>query len=251
MNRIELSPENIHRGHLILVNEHYPLVFCCETRYVFAVRQYPDILLEQRAAAMLAHAFHALGIGDQIVPVSGYRTQAEQEQLYARSLTENGETFTRQYVALPGCSEHQTGLAVDLAQNRELIDPICPAFPYSGVCDRFRRAAPRYGFIERYPMDREGITGISHEPWHFRYIGYPHSQIVFDQGCTLEEYTAYCKAFPYDGPHLFRTLQGQTFEIFYVSCPDAPRVRLPLSALYQVSGNNVDGFVVTMWRGAL
>ena len=99
--------------------------------------------------------------------------QQEQQRIWDDSMAEHGETFTRQYVALPGCSEHQTGLAIDLGKAAGYIDFIRPAFPYDGVCGRFRRLAARYGFIERYQRGKEEVTGISAEPWHFRYVGRP------------------------------------------------------------------------------
>ena len=60
--------------------------------------------------------------------------------------------------------------------------------PYEGICQRFRELAPLYGFIERYPANKEAVTGIAHEPWHFRYVGRPHAQRMTDLGLTLEEY---------------------------------------------------------------
>ncbi len=112
----------------------------------------------------------------------------EQTQIYEDSLRENGGEFTKKFVALPGCSEHQTGLAIDLGLCKEEIDFICPDFPYEGICQKFRQMAPDYGFVERYPAGKEKVTGIGHEPWHFRYVGRPHARIMTDRGLVLEEY---------------------------------------------------------------
>ena len=76
--------------------------------------------------------------------------RAEQERIYRESLRDNGPAFTRRFVALPGCSEHETGLAIDLGERRASIDFIRPAFPDTGLCSAFRRRAARYGFILRY-----------------------------------------------------------------------------------------------------
>lgn len=111
-------------------------------------------------------------------------------------MAESGEAFTRQYVALPGCSEHQTGLAIDLGRASEHIDFIRPDFPTDGVCGAFRRLAARYGFIERYPRGREAVTGIAHEPWHFRYVGAPHALLLTENGLCLEEYPDFLRAGP-------------------------------------------------------
>lgn len=64
-------------------------------------------------------------------------------------LQENGTEFTAKFVAMPGHSEHQTGLAIDLGLRQPDIDFIRPAFPYEGICQKFRELAPAFGFIER------------------------------------------------------------------------------------------------------
>ena len=75
---------------------------------------------------------------------------AEQTQIFEDSLKENGAEFTQKVVAKPGCSEHQTGLAIDLGQNIPPIDFIRPDFPYYGICNKFRTepAHPAFAFID-------------------------------------------------------------------------------------------------------
>lgn len=72
----------------------------------------------------------------------------------------------------------------------ENVDFIRPDFPYEGISQRFRELAPAYGFIERYPAGKERVTGIAHEPWHFRYVGTSHAKSMARQGLCLEEYLA-------------------------------------------------------------
>lgn len=153
--------------------------------------RYPgtDILLEEETARMLYALLRTLPKGE-IVLVSGYRSFEEQEQIFRDSVAENGLEFTEKYVAKPGCSEHQTGLAVDLSLNVEPIDFICPAFPYEGVCQTFRKRAAVYGFIERYQKDKEAITKIAAEQWHFRYVGSYHARKICENHMALEEYVA-------------------------------------------------------------
>ena len=176
----------IYSGSLILVNAEHPLR---DGRRPPLAPAAPgsSVLLETRASAMLTGALERLGAVGEIVPVSGWRSRAEQQQIWDGSMAENGEDFTRKYVAIPGCSEHQTGLAIDLALRSDSIDFIRPDFPYDGVCGRFRAIAADYGFIERYPAGKEKITGIAAEPWHFRYVGRPHARLMRDMGLTLEE----------------------------------------------------------------
>lgn len=246
MNPILAGPQGIHCGSLILVNAQHPVQLETAERYVPIPGS--GVLLQQRAAAVLQHMLINLGCTSQIVPVSGYRRRAEQQQIWDDAMREHGEAFTRQYVALPGCSEHQTGLAIDLGLNQGEIDFIRPAFPYEGICQRFREAAPQYGFVERYPAGKETVTGIAHECWHFRYVGAPHAQIMARKRMVLEEYIEFLKRFPQDGPHLTEACSRHSFEIYYLPAEEAGRHRLPDSSLHEISGNNVDGYVVTLWR---
>jgi len=110
---------------------------------------------------------------------SGYRTEAKQRQLYR---TERDKS----YVQKPGHSEHQTGLAVDLASTNSggrLGDA-----SDEGLYSWLSKNSWRYGFILRYPEDKTKITGISYEPWHFRYVGKPVAKICYEQKLCLEEY---------------------------------------------------------------
>lgn len=174
--------------HLVLVNLAHALPEEMAPDLVPVHPDYPQILLEREAAQALSRLMEQLDGWQFIVPVSGWRSMAEQEQIYNDSLAESGLEFTQKYVALPGHSEHQTGLAIDLGVKQENIDFIRPYFPYEGICQAFRELAPSYGFIERYPAGKEGITGIAHEPWHFRYVGTPHAGNIARLGLTLEEY---------------------------------------------------------------
>ncbi len=189
---------------------------------------------------------------ESIALVSGYRSEKEQTDIYESSLQENGAEFTAKFVALPNHSEHQTGLAIDLGLEKENIDFICPDFPYEGICEKFRAVAPQYGFIERYRKGKENITKIAPEPWHFRYVGFPHSAIISENNFALEEYIEYLKQFSANGEHL-KYDNGRTyFEIFYVQAKKAGSTKIILpyhtdgaAPAYEISGNNVDGFVVT------
>lgn len=175
---------------LILVNRQHPYTMSVRQNLTPVLPAFPRILLEREAAHALSRLMEKLGGWGNILPVSGWRSFDEQEKIYLDSLRDNGREFTRQFVALPGHSEHQTGLAIDLGLQGEDMDFIRPSFPYEGICQRFRELAPAYGFIERYPAGKEGVTGIAHEPWHFRYVGAPHAESMARQGLCLEEYLA-------------------------------------------------------------
>ena len=234
----------IHNGLLILVNAEHPIQHMERPVLAPAVPG-SGILLDTRAAAMLSGLISRISAAGEIVPVSGWRSEAEQREIWDGSMRESGEEFTRKYVALPGCSEHQTGLAIDLALRADNIDFIRPEFPYDGVCGRFRALAADYGFVERYQSGKEGVTGIAAEPWHFRYVGSPHARIMCEMGLCLEEYVEYLRAYPY--PERLLEVRGEVYEaeVGFAGARDA--LGLP-DAPYQVSGNNVDGYIYTLWR---
>lgn len=234
----------IHNGLLILVNAEHSIQHMERPVLAPAVPG-SDILLDTRAAAMLSGVISRIGAAGEIVPVSGWRSEAEQREIWDGSMRDSGEEFTRKYVALPGCSEHQTGLAIDLALRADNIDFIRPEFPYDGVCGRFRALAADYGFVERYQSGKEGVTGIAAEPWHFRYVGRPHARIMCEMGLCLEEYVEYLRAYPY--PERLLEVRGEVYEAEVGFAGARDTLGLP-DAPYQVSGNNVDGYIYTLWR---
>lgn len=241
MKTITLHKKDIYNGHLILINNDYPL----NLEYRFSLKQEKTIVLEETTALFLEGAFNKLNYDNNISYVSGYRTQQEQTQIYKDCLVKNGEFFTKQYVAIPGHSEHQSGLAVDLALTSNNINFITPCFPYNGICQKFRDLALQYGFIERYQKEKEDITKISAEPWHFRYVGIPHSTLMADNHWCLEEYIEEIKFYTINQP-LQYVLKDCLFSIFYVSMYDESlTLSLNEEMTYQISGNNIDGFIIT------
>jgi zinc D-Ala-D-Ala dipeptidase/carboxypeptidase len=248
---ITLQKENIYKGNLILVNAEHPLRFFPEEGFIPADVKFPKILMKNDAANILQLILNKIRCYDEIIPVSGFRSVSEQRQIYADSLRDHGESFTKKYVALPGHSEHQTGLAIDLGIKKEVIDFIRPDFPYEGICQEFRKMAIRYGFVERYQRAKEKITGIAHEPWHFRYVGYPHSDLMNTNHLSLEEYVDFLKKFEYGKQHLQTEVHGKQIEVFYVPAEGTQStILIPEQSVYQVSGNNVDGFIITLWRNS-
>lgn len=241
MKRMLCKREEIETGPLILVNRSHPL-----KNDSFSLAPLTgEIYMERRAANLLRACIRSVGGERDIVPVSGWRSRREQQEIWDETLKTDGEEFTRKYVALPDCSEHQTGLAIDLGRSDRPLDFIRPAFPYDGVYGRFRRAALKYGFIERYQQGKEGVTGIASEPWHFRYIGAPHAWLLEENGLCLEEYVPFLQS----GVKSRLMESGRIAQVFYVPCPgEAAKIELPdHCGQVQVSGDNIGGFIVTVW----
>ncbi|MEG2153308.1 MAG: D-alanyl-D-alanine carboxypeptidase family protein [Clostridia bacterium] len=250
MSILSLGRENIYRGDLILVNEQHPLMLEMPVTHIAAISEGQPMVMDAYAAIMLRQIFDTMNAGDKIVPVSGYRTRCEQEEIYRQTKQAHGSKFTKQFVALPDCSEHQTGLAIDLAENKPNIDMICPNFPYTGICGQFRQVALEYGFVERYPAGKESITGIAHEPWHFRYVGAIHAAVMCKYGFVLEEYHDFLREnhSGADNPLIFERAK-QCAQIFYCAA-SAVTTRIDVGGAIScdVSGNNVDGFIVTLLK---
>lgn len=250
MISVTLPHHLIYAGNLILVNARYPYRENIISNTLMPVNADSDgILLDCRAEKALQSLINHIGNWKQIVPVSGWRSLHEQYEIYKNSLKDNGKEFTEKFVALPGHSEHQTGLAVDLALRQEQIDFICPDFPYTGICQVFRQNAASYGFIERYPNDKEQITGIAHEPWHFRYVGIPHAEIMKKYDFALEEYISFLEKYPCQkSPYVYQGKAGY-IEVSYLKA-EAENTLLKINdrSAFAVSGNNIDGFIITEWR---
>lgn len=245
MKQIILHREQVYAGHLILVNQSHPLRSFRPVNLVPVDQVHTDILLERQTAKLLAACIQAVGGQDDILPVSGWRSQEEQQAIWNDTLKREGEVFTRQYVARPGCSEHQSGLAIDLGKAAPHIDLIRPYFPDDGVCGAFRRIAAKYGFIQRYSKAKETLTGISEEPWHFRYVGAPHAQLMADNNLCLEEYSAFIQAQP-----MTCVLEnGRAARVSYLPCPgEQITAELPEDRCWQCSGDNQNGFLLTFWE---
>jgi D-alanyl-D-alanine carboxypeptidase len=131
----------------------------------------------------------ALSEGVDLVVRSGYRSEEEQKALMINKINElrndglgRNEAKERalRWVSMPGTSEHQLGFAVDINAENGTTDEKA----YSWLFEN----AYKYGFILRYPEDKSDITGISYEPWHFRYVGKKHAKEIYNQGLCLEEY---------------------------------------------------------------
>ena len=234
-------------GPLLLVNAGHPLALSDAPELVCVDPRWPEVQLERQAAGQLRACIQAVKGENAIVPVSGWRSLAQQQAIWDDTMRQEGEAFTRQYVAFPGCSEHQTGLAIDLGLAAETIDFIRPNFPHSGVCSAFRKLAACYGFVLRYPAGKESITGIAHESWHFRYVGIPHAQFMASQCLVLEEYVELLRQ-KYSKQPLFVPAVSRVYRIR--SCGEPCREDLDAASegRCQISPDNCGGYIVTDWR---
>lgn len=117
---------------------------------------------------------------------SGYRDYATQNYLYQRKIGQYGEEVAKTIVAPPGTSEHQTGLACDITDRYyEFKDS---SLENTALYQWMSQHCQEYGFIVRFPKDKEDVTGIIYEPWHFRYVGVEAATYIMENDLCLEEF---------------------------------------------------------------
>ena len=141
----------------------------------------------EAAEAMLVLMEAAKEEGLGLLCVSGYRSYGTQKVVFDNKVKAVGEEAALKYVAYPGQSEHQTGLAMDLT-SRDLANGLTSSFADTAEGQWVAMNAHRFGFIIRYPAGKENITGYNYEPWHIRYVGQEVAQYIYEHGLTLEEY---------------------------------------------------------------
>ncbi len=155
---------------ILLVNKTHPIP-----------QDYAPGLLQIAYNAFQELRSAALQEGYDIQLLSGYRSYETQRNLYNNYVATYGQAEADTFSARPGTSEHQTGLAMDVGW----IDDAYADTP-SGKW--LAANCYKYGFIIRYPKDKENITGYKYEPWHIRYLGKDIAKDVYDSGLCLEEY---------------------------------------------------------------
>ncbi|MBS4176658.1 D-alanyl-D-alanine carboxypeptidase family protein [Lederbergia citrea] len=144
--------------------------------------------LRKEAARALEIMFSEAKKSDiHLFAVSGYRSYRRQEIILNAEIAKVGEEKAVQAVAIPGKSEHQTGLAMDISsESANLL--LSEEFEDTAEGQWLKAHAHEYGFILRYPKGKEKITGYQYEPWHFRYVGIKAANIIYKKDWTLEEF---------------------------------------------------------------
>lgn len=169
----------------VVVNEQRPLR---PVGYVPELTQVEGYQVDPRVAAGLrALLREGRRAGLDLRLMSAYRSFGYQSSLYAARVAELGEAGARRVVALPGHSEHQTGLAVDFGRRSTGECNVRPCFAQTAEGRWLERHAWQYGFVLRYPKGAQRITGYAAESWHYRYVGRPLAVHLRREGMTTLE----------------------------------------------------------------
>lgn len=121
---------------------------------------------------------------------TAYRDEEYQQEIWDDFLEEKGEEYCHKYVAPVGCSEHHTGLCIDISLKKDGVY-LTDGGDLLKYDEDFKKIHPYlkdFGFILRYPEGKESITGYNYEPWHVRYVGEIPAKIIYENNLTLEEY---------------------------------------------------------------
>lgn len=186
------NPSNI----LALVNKSYILpdryipedLVRPKVAFSFGEQNLEKSYLRKDAGQALEKMFaSAKDLGIELYAVSGYRSFIRQKALLDAEIHNVGEEKAIQAVAVPGSSEHQTGLAMDIGAKSTNFY-LSEGFANTKEGIWLAENAHRFGFILRYPKGKEAITNYEYEPWHFRYVGVKAAEIIYKNKWTLEEY---------------------------------------------------------------
>jgi LAS superfamily LD-carboxypeptidase LdcB len=251
---ITLTEEQVHTGDLILVNSEYGYDFEANAAvenlvnikenqsYSYQVEK-PEYLLSAevlpRLDEMIAACDEAMGSRETGI-TSAHRTVDYQQNLWDETVANYGEDYARKYVAVPGYSEHHTGKTCDIGIFYE--DGLQGSFSESRNAAWMRENCGRFGFIRRYAEDKTEITGISNEAWHFRYVGFPHAGYMMDNNLCLEEYLEYLRNNTGESSPLTVSDSTGSYKVYYT----AERTVTKPSGPYTVSGDNMNGFIITV-----
>jgi D-alanyl-D-alanine carboxypeptidase len=177
VNKQNRLPDRYHPADLVYA----------EIPFIFKERSEKRKLRSEAASAVERLFTAAKQQGFSLLGVSAYRSYSDQESLFNSYVKKDGYAKAKTYSALPGTSEHETGLAIDVTGGTGK----CPAeecFANSKEAEWLQEHAANFGFIIRYPKGKEAVTGYKYEPWHLRYVGVQIAKDIMSRGITLEEY---------------------------------------------------------------
>jgi len=249
---VQMDRSDIYRGCLLLINnknryeipDDNDLVSIAELKTSSYIVPDSDLMLSAAVIGPLndmMDAFYNETGCDTVAIASAFRDYQRQREILDYYISIVGLLEAKKWAANPGHSEHHSGLAVDFGV---FSNGALKTFLRTGVNEWLFRNSDMYGFIPRYPSDKSDITNTANEPWHFRYVGLPHSYFIRQSGLCFEEYLDLIMGFTRDRPYC-ATFDGDDYEVYYTR---DTKILIPYNCEYDISGNNIDGFIVTVKR---
>ncbi|MGN0605385.1 MAG: D-alanyl-D-alanine carboxypeptidase family protein [Oscillospiraceae bacterium] len=260
-NTLEMKKADVYDGSLLLIDNKHEYKFADRTDGLVSVKEYKNdkysivdnnVLLRYEAITAFNelnqnYTDAILAIKDDVQKVmisSGYRSPAKQNSMYQNDTTLTGHK-TDKTIFKPGCSENHTGYAIDLA----LYDGKILEYDGTGDFEWINKNCYKYGFVVSWKDEKSDITEMDGQPYHFRYVGIPHSYILEENNFCISEYIHFLKAYSFDNPYT-ATINNETYQIYYSPFENMEQSKselpVPINFQYSVSGNNIDGFIVTI-----
>jgi len=254
--------DNTSQGSLFLINQNYPVAkdykankmvntAACTSQYlrVSANNMYIDEAAFNPLNAMLKDIYDSGA--KNLVLISTYRSYQTQNSLFYSRVNalksslglEKATNKVATSTAIPGSSEHQIGLAIDFSTSNSM--DLTQSFANINEGKWLYNNSWKYGFVVRYAKEKTSITGIISEPWHLRYVGVPHAEIMSKAGLCLEEYMDYVS---HEKMLQFSDYQGNNYQVYYFNSINAEDL---LNFLYlndkvqSISGDGKGGIIVT------
>ncbi|EJP85699.1 VanY-A/VanY-F/VanY-M family D-Ala-D-Ala carboxypeptidase [Bacillus cereus] len=238
--KIEVTEEQIYKGDLLLVNKNYSVKKDSVRSDIINVAQNSELVrgygvldrnirLSKDIVKKFLNVIDAAGKENvnHFLISSGYRDFQEQRQLY--------EEMGSDYALPAGYSEHNLGLSLDVGSTQTKMEK-APEGKW------IEENVWKHGFVLRYPKNKSNITGIQYEPWHIRYVGLPHSAIMQEKKFTLEEYLDFLK----EKKEISTNVEGKEYKVSYYKFSNNTTINVPINQHYEISGNNMDGVIVTV-----
>ena len=187
-------PDKNMEGTMFLINRQHAVseYFVPEALRKVEATGMSQSMREDAATALEEMFAAAKEEGVSLSTVSGYRSYSKQATIYERKKASQGE----EEAARPGTSEHQLGLAMDIAKKNS--SQLNTAFAETEEGQWVAAYAHRFGFIVRYLKEYEDVTGYMYEPWHVRYVGKEQAQAIYESGVPMETYMTGYKLGVYD-----------------------------------------------------
>lgn len=182
---------DLDKGNLILVNKYNRLKEDFQPQDLVQISNqyaYGEPEIRKEVYEQFRTMFNAAKKENiTLIITSGFRDYAFQENLWKKYSNQKGEDWADSIAARAGFSEHQSGLSMDILTYNSTLDNFETTEAFKWLSNH----AYEYGFILRYPKDKEDITGYSYESWHYRYVGVEVAKKLKELGITFDEYYAY------------------------------------------------------------
>ncbi len=254
---ISLKKSGIYEGDLIVVNLDHEYQFPNEEDKEADKEQIPENFLSIYSnkadcyqakdwvsclrSDVLNHlndmmtAYYAATSNRDFMIINAYRGYAEQEGYYQNNTTQTP----------PGHSDYHTGMSFDIGIFPDGSDSYF--YRNEGVYAWIQEHMTEYGFVLRYPEGSSAFTGLDDKAYQFRYVGVPHAYYMVQNNLCLEQYIDELRSYTYAGQTLQISCYDHNYEVYYVPADgEKTDLTVPTDYGYTISGNNIDGFIVTV-----